>query len=137
MDHLKCRYKYSLPYALVTGKAAEQIASASNVTVKRWLNEAGSDVYAEEIVDNFAEVSWSNALAACTCCDGALRKEFSACMIQLVEECMLLLTSCMFHGVQKSFGNQLLQLVQEVFLHACCRQALWTNLFVRSSPEPH
>ncbi|DBA71017.1 TPA: hypothetical protein ACH3X2_011447 [Trebouxia sp. C0005] len=48
------RYKYDLPYALVTEKASEQIARARAVTVKHWLNEAGSDMYAEEVVDNFA-----------------------------------------------------------------------------------
>ncbi len=46
-----------MPYALVTEKASEQIARARAVTVKHWLNEAGSDMYAEEIVDNFANVS--------------------------------------------------------------------------------
>lgn len=76
MDHLNCRYKYSLPYALVTEKAAEQIASARNVTVKRWLNEAGSDVYAEEILDNFANVRWLNAFDAYMYCGGALCKRF-------------------------------------------------------------
>ncbi|DBB00174.1 TPA: hypothetical protein ACH3X1_014010 [Trebouxia sp. C0004] len=48
------QYNYDLPYALVTEKASEQIARARAVTVKHWLNEAGSDMYAEEVVDNFA-----------------------------------------------------------------------------------
>ena len=41
----------------MTEKAAQQIASARTVTMKRWLNEPGSHVYAEEVVDNFASVS--------------------------------------------------------------------------------
>lgn len=52
-----CRYNFSLPYALVTDKAAQQIDSARKVTVKQWLNEPGSEIYADEVVDNFANVS--------------------------------------------------------------------------------
>lgn len=64
LDAIYCRYSFPLPYALVTDKAAQQIDSARKVTVKQWLNEPGSGVYADEVVDNFASVSTVNVCQA-------------------------------------------------------------------------
>ncbi len=108
----------------MTEKAAQQIASARAVTVKRWLNEPGSHVYAEEVVDNFANVG-----EACMLCKACINLVIfsSACCSE---------TYCACVAVSDQLASNLIQpecstCNSAVWLASCCMQAGTMDKFMR------